>query len=259
MKPGDDDVFPFLRELHPQEAVRHCPLVDRHSHCGASVVSLSGIEWALCTFCSLRWPVGEGLSEKPAEMDDPDMFADFIFMLAAADAPPDFNNHTGVTVQKPTKPEPGVLMFDPWGAAVALGTKPNSNPADPVAPPSAWPLLSPETRVRAAFVVMEPDPPGLNIGPWRRLRGRFMEELDHAESPSVAEAIRTYFIEDFQERLKWKTAAAEIAAPLVGIGLFDLVARKLRVGDGLESALLKQRADIDKAIARLQQLRQVAR
>ena len=77
--------------------------------------------------------------------------------------------------------------------------------------------------------------------------------IDLSESPAVLAALRGYYIEDYEERAKWQRAAAELAAPGVGVEVLELARRKLHTGAGLLTALRLQQTKISELIARLEQ------
>lgn len=242
-----------------------CPL------CGLGATILQAIQpvwWAMCQPCATRWPSAvQGLSTALDPSDRPDVDdvepeiddairAEFMYAamqdLARCHELSPLTTTEGVQMKPTTtKTEPGARCVL-WSAALAAGMKGNNDYRDPVAPPSSWAALSPPTCECLTVVSLEADPPGILAGPWRRLRARFMDADDMSESPSVAAALKGYYEPDLEERLKWRRAAEEIAAPGIGVEILELVSRKLRAGGGLLAVLRQQRAALDARIAQIE-------
>jgi hypothetical protein len=96
-----------------EQAARFGPRYDRaYGTCptcdlGPSMmIPLSGIAWAVCGFCNLRWPVGSNLFDVPPDVDEA---YDVCFnLLAEADEASSDLRHKGLSLmKKATGPVPG--------------------------------------------------------------------------------------------------------------------------------------------------------
>src|SRR4051812_45663445 len=102
------------------------------------------------------------------------------------------------TVDKTTE----LQRFDPWH-----GTEPARRylPDDPETAPMGWHSLTATTREIVGWVLTEPEQTsaalgGLALGPWRRLRARFLSAADMGESAALQSAVSQYYIDDLKER-----------------------------------------------------------
>jgi len=219
------------------------------------IVPLSGIPWALCGCCALRWPITTDRFNVPAD-DDQELYAYSFEILAEAQmAEP--SQSTGVATMKRSTIDPRA-RFDPW-VGQSPTTRGGSNPDDPEAPPTNWFALSAESRGRLGVVLTEDDPPGVKLGPWRRLRARYLKAEDQGEAAAFNELIAPYYITDPIERAKWANVERELSNRSLfpnPTTLIDLATRKLRGKHGKLGALellRLRRAAIDVEISRLEQ------
>jgi hypothetical protein len=78
--------------------------------------------------------------------------------------------------------------------------------------------------------------------------------IDESDSPTVIAALKPLYVEDFEERARWKQAAAELASPAIGVEILELASRKLRAGGGVLAQLRAQRAALDAMIEKLERV-----
>ncbi len=211
------------------------------------------VTWMLCGFCGTAWPAGEDLFDVPPAPRDVEesVYAFFFNEIAVAEV---FQPFKGASMfRKKTAPggdpnaDLAAALFDPWH-----GVPPSrkNDPDDVSTPPAGWDRLHPDSRARVGLTLLEADPPGVQAGPWRRLRARHLRGGDGGDGQAMSDVLLPYFISDPIERRKWLKAEVEVGDQ--GPYLLVHALRKLRASGDLLTTLRARREELDAQIVRLE-------
>jgi hypothetical protein len=232
--------------------------------------------WSRCWTCDTRWPAPRqnflrrgGADPDPDIDDDPEVRAlkdDLVYSemvsLAACHQLVCVFPTEGVSMKTMKSTDP-VFLIDPWPTTPGVRRRhdPFGDPDNPHEAPAHWDQMMPATRERLGAVFVESDPPGIELGPWRRLRARFWTGAQMGEDATLTTSLAPYYIEDPEERKRWEQAAAELVRATASspASLIAQALRKIQKGGGALAMLRAHRDRLSAQIAALEASGMVAR